>query len=763
MERFDDQFSVDDILNEVRQHHSGGGSNAPKTDADQLIEEILKEQAAKKETGGPVPAAVQSKEEQPFQIQIPEDPPAAPSVKQPDMRPTALQNETGELPPMMRKMERRYFTDPEEESQKPQVQPDEPTEYTYHPSGGTGPVPDEEVYLKLRENRKKKIKDFVLLGEEEEVDDADADTDDEEDGDKVSDEFESMADAPSVLEDLKELSASISIRFVLLLILFILNLYPVLANVFSVLPLPHLLRAGENPMFYSLVSLIILLVAAIVSHTTVLGGLLNFCKLKADGDSLPALAVLASAVECVVFLLFPEAIGTQGVQLYSFAAVTGLLFNCMGKMLIVKRTMLNFKYVTADCDKYATEVIADEHLANDLTKGVLTNLPVTVTNRKTGFLTGFLDMSFQEDIYDSVCKWLARFVFLAAAALAAGGYAVTKNAYITLTAVVGVLAVSSSLFGLFTVNLPVLKAVKSVHKHGGMIIGYPAAEEFCDINSATAEGSDLFPAGSVVLHGIKTFKNGRIDDAILDAASILVKANSILSDVFMQVIQGKPELLKEVDTIVYEDSMGISGWVDNKRVLIGSRDLMLNHGIDVPSKDYEKRYCGEHNNNIIYLSASGELTAVFIVSLRAAQSVAAALERLEKNDVFLIVKTVDAILTKEKLAEVFQVEPALFRVIPSRLHKPYDEAHAPVERAEGFLANNGKFYSYVKTLTVAKRLKTRIMLGLVVTLASVIIGVGMIAALLFLGGMAKITVLFLIAYQLLWFAVAWLVQKFRAL
>ena len=140
------------------------------------------------------------------------------------------------------------------------MQPDEPTEYTYHPSGGTGPVPDEEVYLKLRENRKKKIKDFVLLGEEEEVDDADADTDDEEDGDKVSDEFESMADAPSVLEDLKELSASISIRFVLLLILFILNLYPVLANVFSVLPLPHLLRAGENPMFYSLVSLIILLV-----------------------------------------------------------------------------------------------------------------------------------------------------------------------------------------------------------------------------------------------------------------------------------------------------------------------------------------------------------------------------------------------------------------------------------------------------------------------------------------------------------------------
>ena len=208
--------------------------------------------------------------------------------------------------------------------------------------------------------------------------------------------------------------------------------------------------------------------------------------------------------------------------------------------------------------------------------------------------------------------------------------------------------------------------------------------------------------------------------------------------------------------------MGITGWVDNRRVLIGNRDLMLNHGIDVPSKDYEARYCSD-NHEIVYLSTSGELTAVFIVSLNATPEVKEALQRLESNDIFLLVKTVDPILTKEKLADVFEVEESLFRVIPSRLHKSFDACHSPTEQAEGFLANNGKFYSYIRTLITARRLKTKIMLGLVALLASVIIGFAMITALYLLNGMSRLNVLFLIAYQILWFVIGWLIQKLKAL
>ena len=49
----------------------------------------------------------------------------------------------------------------------------------------------------------------------------------------------------------------------------------------------------------------------------------------------------------------------------------------------------------------------------------------------------------------------------------------------------------------------------------------------------------------------------------------------MLANVFRQITGGDSKLLRPVDTLVYEDGMGISAWVDNKRVLIGSRDLKM--------------------------------------------------------------------------------------------------------------------------------------------------------------------------------------------
>lgn len=752
----DDHFSVDDILNEVNQHHSHDGSSS-HADADLLIDEILKER-----TEHPAPARKSA--DVPFQLHIRYDDDDSADTESSDD--TAARNTT-ETPktvidaavPSVKETDSDVQTD--REPAAPAVSPSDNDfmETTYH--SGLQAQPD-DAYRTFRENREKKIKGFVLMGNETEVDNEEAETDDENAEDKVIEEFDSMEDAPSVLADIKELMTSLSVRFGIMLVLLIMNLYLVLANVVTFLPLPNFINLSVNPAIYTLASTILLCIAMIASHTTIVGGFLNFCKLKADGDSLPALASVACLVQCIVLLLNPSALSNSSVHLYSFTAVLGLLFNCIGKLLIVKRTMLNFKYVTADCDKYATTIIEDEQLANDLTKGVLTNIPITATNKKTGFLTGFLDMSFREDAYDAISRKLTPIVFIAAVILAVSGYIITQNAFVTLTVVVAAFSICSPLYGLICANLPLLTAVKAVHRHGGMIIGYPAVEEFADVNSATAQGHDLFPSGTVILHGIKTFKGMRIDDAILDAASILVKANSILSDIFMQVIQGKPELLKEVDTLVYEDMMGVSGWVDNKRVLIGTRDLMLNHGIDVPSKDYEKRYCTE-DNEIIYLSTSGELTAVFIISLTASPPVEAALRRLESNNIFLIVKAVDPIISREKLASVFQVEPTLFRVIPSRLHKAYDAQHAPSKQEEGFLANNGNFYSYIKTLTTTKRIKTRIMLGIVLILTSIIIGFGLVTALCLMNDFSRINVLFLAGYQMLWLVIAWLIQKIRTL
>lgn len=94
---------------------------------------------------------------------------------------------------------------------------------------------------------------------------------------------------------------------------------------------------------------------------------------------------------------------------------------------------------------------------------------------------------------------------------------------------------------------------------------------------------DLFPAESVLLHGIKTFSGARIDEAILDAAAVSSAAGGPLSSVFLRVIENRTDILPAVDSLVYEQEMGLSGWVSGRRVLVGNRRLLENHGVDVPS------------------------------------------------------------------------------------------------------------------------------------------------------------------------------------
>ena len=146
---------------------------------------------------------------------------------------------------------------------------------------------------------------------------------------------------------------------------------------------------------------------------------------------------------------------------------------------------------------------------------------------------------------------------------------------------------------------------------------------------------DLFPADSVMLHGMKVFAEKRIDEAILDAASVILSCGGILSGVFINMVGNNKRMLRAVDNLVYEDGMGISAWVDGKRVLIGTQELMRMHDIDCPSRDFEARYARD-GRQVLYIANSGELSAMFVVSYNASPDIMDAMAGLARRGTSLI-------------------------------------------------------------------------------------------------------------------------------
>lgn len=204
-------------------------------------------------------------------------------------------------------------------------------------------------------------------------------------------------------------------------------------------------------------------------------------------------------------------------------------------------------------------------------------------------------------------------------------------------------------------NFPLLRAGKKALSRGGMVSGWNAVKEFGHLHAVVVDAADLFPSESVLLHGIKTFSGARIDEAILDAAAISIQAGGPLAAVFRRVIEDKTDILPAVDSLVYEQEMGLAGWVGGRRVLVGNRRLLENHGVDVPSRDYEMRYT-KNNRQLVYLSAAGELSAMFVVSYVADEGIAEALHSLEKAGITLLVRTCDPNVTESLICDVLDMD-----------------------------------------------------------------------------------------------------------
>lgn len=523
-------------------------------------------------------------------------------------------------------------------------------------------------------------------------------------------EYTGKEQSEQILSDLQQMKHSLKLKGLILLILFLLSLGLTLLNeLFDPVPI-RFLSAAENPMLYCLMQTVLLTGIFITCFDTVKNGIMELVRRRPGRNSVYSVALLVMMVFSVILLTAPATVNEEAVQLYT--PLTALCFLCMtvGRFLGIKRIITNFLLVSGDFEKYSVNIMENQSLAEDFTKGVLDDFPVFVYHQKTPFLSHFFDESFSEDITDKTAKYTLPILCGIGLITAAAAFFLGNDIFVCLTVLSGILMAGAGVLTFFVVNFPLYTCSKSLSKLGGAVLGYHAASEFNDVNSALLEATDLFAPDQVTLYGIKTFSTLPVDQVILNATSVLCETKSILAGVFLKIINNRKDFLSPVDTILYEDGMGISAWVNNSRVLIGSRELMVNHNIPVPEEDYEKKFL-QKGRQLVYLSTAGELNAIFVVGITGSEEIRNMLVDLYNNDIACVIRSVDPLLTREALGKIFDMPDDAFRILPSRLHKECSDLCETEEALSGGICDNGTFPAYLYSFLLGKRLNQFIRLG----------------------------------------------------
>lgn len=581
------------------------------------------------------------------------------------------------------------------------------------------------------------------------------------------DDYNSPKDATVILEDLYNLKKGLSVKLTIQIIAALLSFYLCASSLYK-LPVPASLDLALSPHKFAFALFIISAIVFFTSFSVISSGIKNIIRRKADCDSLVAVSMLFCTIAAAVSAESSIMLQRNSIYIFTPVAITGLLLNTIGKHLIVNRAINNFDAVITTGDKHSLVYVDNEKEAEQLTRGVINDYPILTATRKTGFSSDFLKYTYSTDIADKLCKKLlpvSLILSLVLAFVAALIYSKSINTFslsFIMSAFTMFLA-SSSFFGAsIVVNVPLADAAAEVEDNESIILGYQSIDDFYDTNAHLINSKDLFPSSSIKLCAMKMFSNTKIDDALVAASSLVINSDSIFSGMFDEIIDHDRSLLKKVENFSFEDSMGICGWISNKRVLFGNRQLMLSHNIEgLPPKSKEKDLTGK-GKIPVYLSISGNLATMFIIKLNANEMVRESLDIFKDNDISLIVKSLDSIITCSRISKLYDFPEEMISIIPGELHKTAQKASEPAEKFSSSVICKGNLLSAAKALSNIRKIHHSSVTALILQSVAVVIAVLISILFMCTGMLTALSPIMIILYQGIWLLITLLIIKVKS-
>ena len=564
-------------------------------------------------------------------------------------------------------------------------------------------------------------------------------------------DYDSPADAPTVQADLKSLRTSLRLRLLVTVIFGVMGLYLSLTASFTGLPTMSILSPTNQPMIYLVANMVLLLGAMVINYNTIAGGLGSLFT-SPSPDLLPALATVGALVQCGAFLAAPEKFATSNYTLFAGIAVLCLAGNTLGKGVTARMVAENFEMASAGFDHAAAYQVTSEELVKKVTDGLGEPRPQLIISRPTALVRGFLRQSFSEHRSDKAAKRLGIAALIIALACAGIAWYFSRELFTAISCFAGALCLCAPLSSTLVGALPAALMQGSAARVGAVVPGPSAVETLKNTNVVLVGARDLFPPSTVRLRGIKTFEKERIDLAILYAASILVEGCDTLRDIFLGVVEGRLDMLYPVENLTTEIGRGFTGWIDNNRVIVGNREMMKRHDIEIPSMDYENRYTGE-DKRPIYLAVAGRLFGMFLVSYGPDEEMADTVEELRHGGISLLVKSSDFNITSDLVAECYGIDSSCVKVLSDSEVAALAPALSYLPESDGVMTHIGSFSSFIGGLRAAIAAGAEHAAS-VVQASAVILALVLGLLLSVTTGLGSLSALAVLLYQLAWLILA---------
>lgn len=575
----------------------------------------------------------------------------------------------------------------------------------------------------------------------------------------VLNEYRKPEDAPAILEELHQLKSSFTIRIVLTVLIFAATLYLAAATILP-LPMPSAISLWKTPVMYIGANIVLTAAAVLINNSAIAGGLSSLVKLKANNDSLVAFAALAAVLHGAAMTASPEWLNTTAVNIYFPMAVLGIVFNLVGKMMFADRISANFKVVSADYRKYAAHKVEETDAASFMQSTGAGKRDIAYFT-ESDFLKDFLKTAYDESYVEKSSRIMAPIIVAASVIVGIAGYIVTKDVFAGISAFAALACIASPLTSTLIGNIPMGRAARTLYERGTCIAGYDAITQFSNTDTILLRADDIFPQGTIQMHGMKPFNNELIEDAVTDAASVASAVDCPLKHIFVPVMNkyGNGQL-EDVNSYEIYDEEGIVADIRGREVIIGNRNMMNRFAIFLPSKEQEEKLRRD-GREVMYVASEGHLSAVFVISYHADSEIKELLASVQERGIKVLVHSNDPFISENRISELFGVNTENVVLMDKDSADKFVELENKDRTSKCLIASTMSRMMLVRAILSADRIRSAISAGTLLQIISVLMGAGIVAFFALTGSVIYLGCVPVLSYQIAWSVVIAIVNSMR--
>ena len=471
-----------------------------------------------------------------------------------------------------------------------------------------------------------------------------------------------LTEPEATADKLHRMSAELTLRCVLGGILAVVLLHFGLVSD-GLLPAMAALDPDAAPAAFYGANLLLLAASLCVGFPVLRDGL-NGLRGRSSSETMPALAAVAALVQAVTAMLNANVYrGTTGISLLSGMAALGLFLALLGSRVMLAAVKGGYELVTNGVEFEGAYRAKDKDLLRALARDLEQKDPWVLLSRPMKEADGFVEQSLSERASERRARKVS-YILLGVALLSGvlfllAGAGWNKAA----AAMAAVLCMGAPLSSTLIAGVVSLRLQRAAAAVGAVVPGWQAIEQLGGIDTLQIDADDLFTADSAQLEDIRIFKGGRIDRAILYAASVLNESHGTLKGLFRQIVEERTDILFPVKDLEQHHGLGFSAWCDNNRILIGTRRYLEQEGVPLPDEEYEMQHSKNGELQILYLAVSGNLHAMFVLKYVGGRNVARGLAVLQKENIRLLVTCQDPSLTAHHITEAYRLPEGMITVL----------------------------------------------------------------------------------------------------